>query len=78
MGNLPNRTTSLALTALAAVAALACVSAIGAATTLVVLAVNDPQPAEPVALYERECALVARKSGSIHCFRTIAQADPAR
>ena len=78
MGNLPNRTTSLALTALAAVAALACVSAIGAATTLVVFAVNDPQPAEPVVLYERECALVARKSGSIHCFRTIAQADPAR
>src|SRR6185503_3715179 len=75
VGNLPNRTTSLALMALAAVAALACVSAIGAATTLVVLAVNDQQPADPVVLYERECALVAWKSGSIHCFRNIAQAD---
>ena len=78
VGNLPNRTTSLALMALAAVAGLACVSAIGAATTLVVLAVNDSQPAETVALYERECAVVARKSGSIHCFRSLAQADPAR
>ena len=78
VGNLPNRTTSLALMALAAVAALACVSAIGAATTLVVMAVNDSEPAQPVARYDRECSVVAWKSGSIHCFRTVAQADPAR
>ena len=78
VGNLPNRTTSLALIALGVVAALACVSAIGAATTLVVMAMNDSHPAEAVVPYDRECAVVAWKSGSIHCFRTIAQADPAR
>jgi hypothetical protein len=78
VGNLPNRTGSLALMALGVVAALACVSAIGAATTLVVMAMNDSEPAQAVASYERDCAVVAWKSGSIHCFRTIAQADPAR
>jgi hypothetical protein len=63
---------------LGAIAVLACVSAIGAATTLVVMAVNDPEPARAVVRYDRECAVVAWKSGSIHCFRNIAQADPAR
>ena len=78
MGNLPNRITSLALIALGAVAALACVSAIGAATTLVVIAVNDSKPVEAVVPYDRECSVVAWKSGSIHCFRTMAQADSSR
>src|SRR5690349_24894885 len=78
VGNLPNRTTSLALMVLGVVAALACVSAIGAATTLVVMAMHDSAPAETVARYDRDCAVVAWKSGSIHCFRTVAQADPAR
>ena len=67
MRNLTNRTTSLALLALGAITALACVSAIGAATTLIVMATNQ----EPDALvpHERECAVVAWKSGEIHCFR---------
>ena len=67
MRNLTNRTTSLALLALGAITALACVSAIGAATTLVVLAANGEPEALPT--HERECALVAWKSGEVHCFR---------
>jgi hypothetical protein len=78
--DLPNRTTSLALMALGVVAVLACVSAIGAATTLVVLAMNDPEPAEAVVPHDRDCAVVAWKSGSVYCFRSMAgSADkPAR
>ena len=43
-------------------------SAIGAATTLVVIAMNG----EPEAMvsYDRDCAVVAWKSGEIHCFRS--------
>jgi hypothetical protein len=76
--NPPNQTTSLALMVLGSLATLACVTAIGAATVLVVIALDDPAPGEAVASYDRDCALVAWKSGSIRCFRNIAQADPAR
>lgn len=67
MGNLPNRTTPLALLVLGAITALACVSAIGAVTTLVVLAAN-PEP-EAMVTHDRDCAVVAWKSGEVHCFR---------
>ncbi len=60
-----NRISSLALMALAAMAALACVSAIGAVTTLVVMATN----AESMVPHDRECAVVAWKSGEVHCLR---------
>lgn len=55
-----------------AVAALACVSAIGAATALVVLALEASEPAGAVATNDADCAVVAWKSGSVHCFRSVA------
>jgi len=67
MRRLSKRNTSLALIALGAITALACVSAIGAATTLVVMAMSPE--AEVVVPYDRDCSVVAWKSGEIHCFR---------
>ena len=66
--------------ALAAVAVLACVSAIGAATTLIVMAVDESEPKVAMATYDERCAVVAWSSGATHCFRNIAgNADmPAR
>ena len=55
-----------------AVAALACVSAIGAATALVVLALEASEPAGATAPNNRDCAVVAWKSGSVHCFHSVA------
>src|SRR5258706_5366846 len=75
--DLPNRTTSLALMVLGVLAVIACVSAIGAATTLVVMAMNDSEPAEAVSLHDRDCAVVAWKSGSVYCFRSNGMASSA-
>jgi len=67
--NLQNRITSLALMALGAITALACVSAIGAVTTLVVMAMGtEPEAVRP---HDRDCAVVAWKSGEVHCFRGV-------
>jgi len=63
--------------ALGALAGLACVSAIGAATTLVVMAMHDSEPAETVVAYNRECTVVAWKSGSVYCFRSNSLAGGA-
>jgi hypothetical protein len=52
------------LIVLGAVAALACISAIGAATTLVVVAMDQPAHTE-----SGGCAVVAWKTGMTHCFR---------
>ena len=57
---------------LGAVTALACVLAIGAATTLMFLALDVSAPAGAVAVSDADCAVVAWKSGSIHCFRSVA------
>jgi len=65
---LSNRKTSLALVVLGAITALACVSAIGAVTTLVVMAANSETDAGTAR--DRECAVVAWRSGEIHCFRS--------
>ena len=63
------RAGSLALIVLGAVTALACALAIGAATMLVFLALDVSEPAGAVAVSDADCAVVAWKSGSIHCFR---------
>jgi hypothetical protein len=74
------RAGSLALMALGAVAVLACVSAIGAATTLIVMAVDESEPAVAMATYDEGCAVVAWNSGTTHCFRSLADGAnrPAR
>lgn len=68
MGKLANRTTSLALLVIGALTAMTCVSAIGAVTTLVVMATNAEEALVP---HDRDCAVVAWKSGEVHCFRGV-------
>ena len=74
------RAGSLAWMVLGAVTALACVSAIGAATTLVFLTQEASEPAGTVPTNDADCAVVAWKSGSVHCFRNAAgeASKPAR
>ena len=67
MDELPNRRTSLALLALGTFSGLACLLAIGAATALVVMAM-DSEP-EDLARHDRDCAVVAWRSGETLCFR---------
>ena len=76
MEKAPNRTTAAALLVLGAIAALACVSAIGAATTLVVMETSgEPDVVVP---HDQECAVVAWKSGEVHCFRGGFAANDSR